>query len=104
MLQISKSWTVLILAKSDQFEFVVEFYAILGNFGRFSQKNEKSVMFFLQNPPKIAQNRRFCLRPRRIRKGKNLRIRKMVNILNFEVYLAIWQLFEKCPIFFQCIL
>ena len=85
--------------KSGQFEFVVEFYAILGDFGRFSQKNEKSVMFFLQNPPKIAQNCWFCLRSWRIRKGKNLRILKMVKILNFEVYLAIWQLFEKWTIF-----
>ena len=34
----SKSWSVLISAKSGQFEFVVRFYAILGDFGRFIQK------------------------------------------------------------------
>ena len=60
MLRISKSWTVLILAKSGQFEFVVEFYAILGDFGQFwaiFAKKRKIGHVFLQNPPKIAPNR-----------------------------------------------
>ena len=88
----SKSWSVLISAKSGQFEFVVRFYAILGDFGRFSQKNEKSTIFFLQNPPKIAPNRRFSTILRRIRICLTLLISKVPEFLNFWQFSAIFWL------------
>ena len=46
----SKSWSVLISAKSGQFEFAVRFNAILGDFVRFSQKNEKIDHVFFAKP------------------------------------------------------
>ena len=61
-------------------------------------------MFFLQNPPKIAPNRRFSNIWRRIRICLTLPISKLSKILKFHAQMAIWQLFEKWTVFFQCIL
>ena len=57
-------------------------------------------MFFLQNPPKIAQNRRFCLWSRRIRKGQTLLISKMSDFLKIDAYMAILWPKENWTVFF----
>ena len=99
----SKSWSVLISAKSGQFEFVVRLYAILGDFWRFwaiFAKKRKIDYFFLQNPPKIAPNRRFSTIWRRIQIGQTLPISKLTNFLKIDAYMAILWPKENWTVFF----